>query len=161
MPINKKESLIYTTLMCIFMVYFMSVYNLMFQVGVSALAFQLAWTELPLALCVAFILEWFIVSGPAKGLAFRFLDHQSATWKKIGLISSLMIAGMVICMSLFGALMHPNPDHSVFVNWLSNIGKNVIVALPLQLFIAGPIVRRVFRALFPIGTVQEQPVLGE
>lgn len=39
MPINKKESLIYTTLMCIFMVYFMSVYNLMFQVGVSALAF--------------------------------------------------------------------------------------------------------------------------
>ncbi|EAC5359893.1 DUF2798 domain-containing protein, partial [Listeria monocytogenes] len=43
----------------------------------------------------------------------------------------------------------------------SNIGKNVIVALPLQLFIAGPIVRRVFRALFPIGTVQEQPALGE
>lgn len=82
MPINKKESLIYTTLMCIFMVYFMSVYNLMFQVGVSALAFQLAWNELPLALCVAFILDWFIVSGPAKGLAFRFLDHQSATWKK-------------------------------------------------------------------------------
>jgi len=36
MPINKKESLIYTTLMCIFMVYFMSVYNLMFQVGAAS-----------------------------------------------------------------------------------------------------------------------------
>ncbi len=130
------------------MVYFMSVYNLMFQVGVSALAFQLAWNELPLALCVAFILDWFIVSGPAKVWRFDFGPSISYL-KKIGLISSLMIAGMVICMSLFGALMHPNPDHSVFVNWLSNIGKNVIVALPLQLFIAGPIVRRVFRALFP------------
>ena len=58
--------------MCIFMVYFMSVYNLMFQVGVSALAFQLAWNELPLALCVAFILDWFIVSGPAKVWRFDF-----------------------------------------------------------------------------------------
>lgn len=42
MPINKKESLIYTTFMCFFMVYFMSVYNLMYEVGITAIAFQLA-----------------------------------------------------------------------------------------------------------------------
>ena len=35
MPINKKESLIYTTLMCIFMVYFMSVYNIGIPIGVE------------------------------------------------------------------------------------------------------------------------------
>ncbi|WP_430610568.1 DUF2798 domain-containing protein [Enterococcus sp. DIV0876] len=161
MPINKKESLIYTTLMCFFMVYFMSVYNLMFQVGVSLEAFQLAWNELPLALCIAFILDWFIVSGPAKGFAFKFLTPDSSTWKKIGLISSMMIAGMVFFMSLFGAIMHGNPAHNLLINWLINIGKNVIVALPLQLFVAGPIIRGIFRGLFPIGTVQEVQTIEE
>lgn len=108
MPINKKESLIYTTFMCFFMVYFMSVYNLMYEVGITAIAFQLAWNELPFAICIAFILDWFIVSGPAKAFAFRFIEKDTPAWKKIGLISSMMIAGMVFFMSLFGAVMHPN-----------------------------------------------------
>ena len=51
--------------------------------------------------------------------------------------------------------MHPNVNQGLLMTWLSNIGKNVVVALPLQLLIAGPIVRRLFRKLFPIGTVQE------
>jgi hypothetical protein len=155
MPINKKESLIYTTFMCFFMVYFMSVYNLMYEVGFTTKAFQLAWNELPLAICIAFILDWFIVSGPAKSFAFRFIGKDTPGWKKVVLISSMMIAGMVFFMSLFGAVMHPNPNHGVLFNWLANIGKNVIVALPLQLLIAGPIVRRFFRKLFPMGTVTE------
>lgn len=155
MPINKKESLIYTTFMCFFMVYFMSVYNLMYEVGITAIAFQLAWNELPFAICIAFILDWFIVSGPAKAFAFRFIEKDTPAWKKIGLISSMMIAGMVFFMSLFGAVMHPNVNQGLLMTWLSNIGKNVVVALPLQLLIAGPIVRRLFRKLFSIGTVQE------
>ena len=50
-------------------------------------------------------------------------------------------------MSLFGAVMHPNVNQGLLMTWLSNIGKNVVVALPLQLLIAGPIVRRLFRKI--------------
>lgn len=37
--------------------------------------------------------------------------------------------------------------------WLTNIPKNFIMALPFQLLIAGPLVRKIFRAAFPVGTV--------
>ena len=37
--------------------------------------------------------------------------------------------------------------------WLTNIPKNFIMALPFQLIVAGPLVRKVFRTAFPVGTV--------
>lgn len=155
MPINKKESLIYTIMMCLFMVYFMSVYNLSYQVGFGLTAFQLAWNELPLAIVVAFLIDWFVVSKPAKKLAFKIVDVSSAPWKKILCVSFFMICGMVLFMSLFGAIVHPNIEYGLFRNWGTNIAKNIIVALPLQIFIAGPIIRTIFRKIFPIGTIQE------
>ena len=39
------------------------------------------------------------------------------------------------------------------MNWLTNIPRNFIMALPLQLILAGPVVRRVFRSAFPEGKV--------
>lgn len=69
--------------MCFFMVYFMSVYNLMYEVGITAIAFQLAWNELPFAICIAFILDWFIVSGPAKAFAFRFIEKIPQLGKRL------------------------------------------------------------------------------
>jgi hypothetical protein len=41
----------------------------------------------------------------------------------------------------------------VLLIWLTNIPKNFIMALPFQLLIAGPVIRRVFRAAFPEGKV--------
>ena len=37
--------------------------------------------------------------------------------------------------------------------WLINIPKNFIMALPFQLIIAGPLVRRTFRDIFPAGKI--------
>ena len=67
-----------------------------------------------------------------------------------------MVVGMVIIMSLYGACegaFHTGDWGSVPVNWMINIPRNFIMALPLQLLIAGPVVRRVFRAVFPEGKV--------
>lgn len=155
MPINKKESLIYTTLMCLFMVYFMSIYNLSFQMGLSLNVFKIAWNELPAAIITAFILDCFIVSSPAKKLAFKFINAETKDWKKIVLISGFMISGMVFFMSLFGALLHPISGLNIIENWGQNILKNIIFAIPLQLLIAGPIVRKIFRLIFPIGVIND------
>jgi len=74
MPKHKRESLIYTVMMCFVMVLWMSVYNVtlhMGQFGVETL--KEAWLGFPVAYIFAMVFDWFVVSGPAKAFAFRFL----------------------------------------------------------------------------------------
>jgi len=56
-------------------------------------------------------------------------------------------------MSLYGSLMINGISANTISNWDINIGLNFIVALPLQVFIARPLIGTLFRALFPIGTI--------
>ncbi len=153
MPINKKESLIFTFFMCSFMVYVMTVYNIYRIDGYHEGFFSEVWLGFPLAFFVAFIADWFIVSPIAKGFAFRFIKDEDPTVKKVLIISGSMVSGMVIVMSLFGAIHGVGFTSQTLIVWLVNIPFNFIVALPLQLILAGPIVRLIFRQLFPIGTI--------
>ena len=74
MPTNKRESLIYTVLMCFVMVLWMSVYNVAMQYGhLSGEVVRDAWLGFPVAYVFAMCCDWFLVSGIAKGFAFRFL----------------------------------------------------------------------------------------
>ena len=90
-------------------------------------------------------------------MAFRFLvKPQDSTLKKVLYISCGMVVVMVILMSLYGSCegaFHTGNWGAVPMNWLVNIPRNFIMALPLQLLIAGPLVRRVFRAAVPEGKV--------
>lgn len=158
MPHNKRESLIYTVIMCAFMVLWMSIYNVSLQYGGFSLEAVIAgWIGFPIAYVFAMCCDWFVVSKLAKSIAFRYLvKPEDGTLKKILCISGGMVVGMVIIMSLYGACegaFHTGNWSAVPVNWLLNIPRNFIMALPVQFFIAGPLVRRLFRAAFPVGKV--------
>ena len=158
MPRNKRESLIYTVMMCFTMVLWMSFYNVAIQMGgVHTAVFSEGWLGFPLACICAMCLDWFLVSRLAKGFAFRFLvTPESSDTKKVLAISCSMVVPMVIIMSMYGALegcVKSGNFNLLLIIWLTNIPKNFIMALPFQLLVAGPLVRRVFRGAFPEGTV--------
>ena len=158
MPQNKRESLIFTVMMCFFMVFFMSIYNVACHHGALNLEIvKDAWIGFPIAYCFAMCCDWFLVSGLAKGFAFRFLvKPESEPFKKAIAVSCCMVVPMVIIMSLYGALEGcvKSGDFSPLpIIWLTNIPKNFVMALPFQLIVAGPLVRKVFRGAFPEGTV--------
>ena len=120
------------------MVLWMSMYNVTLHMGhLSWETIREGWIGFPFAFVYAFLFDWFIVSGPAKGIAFRyFVSPESSTLRKVITISCCMVVPMVFVMS-----------------------KNIIMALPFQLIVAGPLVRRVFRTAFPEGTVLQEPVM--
>lgn len=63
---------------------------------------------------------------------------------------------MVIIMSFYGgveACVRSGAWSALLIIWLTNIPKNFIMALPFQLIVAGPLVRKVFRTAFPVGTI--------
>lgn len=149
MPTNKKESLVFTIFMCAFMVFWMSVYNVSLHMGFSMDAIKQAWIGFPIAYLFAILCDWIIVSKVAKGLAFKVVSYDSKPISKIIAISSFMVCGMVILMSLYGAVEQVGFSSVTLIAWLTNIPRNFIVALPLQLIIAGPFIRSVFNILFP------------
>lgn len=160
MPQNKRESLIYTVLMCFVMVLWMSIYNAALQYG--KLDFEVlaaAWIGFPIAYVFAMCCDWFFVSKLAKGFAFGFLvKPEDSVVKKVVCVSSCMVVPMVLIMSLYGAVegaVHTGGWNGILSAWLFNIPRNFVMALPLQLLIAGPLVRKVFRGLFPVGKVLE------
>ena len=147
MPTNKKESLIFTIFMCAFMVFWMSVYNVSLHVGFTMTSIKQAWLGFPLAYLFAILCDWFIVSKIAKFFAFKIVSYQSKDIFKILTISFFMVCGMVLLMSLYGALEQNGLGHNLLQVYLMNVVRNFVVALPLQFVIAGPFIRRVFGIL--------------
>ena len=152
MPTTKRESLIFTLIMCFFMVLTMSIYNIWLQTwewGWSTL--WKALLGLPIGYVVAFILDWFLVAKIAKGVAFKYIlkpeDHQL---KVIFVVSLCMVVPMVILMSGYGSIQTSIQTWNwsqFFDFWMKSIPMNFILALPYQILISGPIVRTLFQRI--------------
>lgn len=158
MPVNKRESLIYTVMMCFMMVLCMSIYNVALHIGELHIGvIKEAWIGFPIAYIVAMCFDWFLISKLAKGFAFSFLvKPHSKDLQKVIAVSCCMVIPMVIVMSLYGGVescVKTGEWSSLGMIWLGNIPMNFIMALPLQLLIAGPVIRKVFRTVFPEGTI--------
>lgn len=158
MPQNKRESMIYTVMMCFTMVLWMSIYNVaLHEGGLHGQTIVNAWIGFPIAFVFAMLADWFVVSGLAKGIAFRFfVGKDSPAIQKILAVSCCMVVPMVVIMSFYGGLetcVRTGSWNQLFFIWITNIPKNFIMALPFQLLVAGPVVRKVFRAAFPEGKV--------
>ena len=73
MPQNKRESLIYTVLMCFCMVLWMSMYNVTLHMGGFSLeVLKEGWLGFPIAYVFAMCCDWFLVSG----LVFRNVEMR-------------------------------------------------------------------------------------
>lgn len=155
MPQNKRESIIYSLIVCFMMVFFMSIYNVTLHHGKLSLeVIQQAWLGLPIGFIFALFFDLSIVSKVAKGFVFKYLvKPEDSAMKKMICISSSMVICMVIIMSFYGALeacISMYSFNKIAFIWLSNIPKNFVMALPLQLIIVGPVARKVFRKIFPL-----------
>lgn len=144
MPTNKKEGIIFTTLMCFLMVLGMSAYNLLIHQSFSVSALLIGLVP---GFVVAFILDVFVVGVYAKKLAFKLPINREKKWQAILAISSLMVLGMVTCMSLFGVMMEIGVTDQLFSNYLMAWKMNIIAALPLQLLFVGPFSRMVLQKI--------------
>ncbi|MGX7419720.1 DUF2798 domain-containing protein [Carnobacterium gallinarum] len=148
MPRTRKESFIFTMIMCFGMVSVMSVYNLWINGGLA----EFKWSEFligsGIAYVIAFCLDIFVVATFAKKIAFKLPINKEKPIQIILAISSCMVIGMVFGMSLFGVIKEVGLTNDFFKIYSFALLKNLIVALPLQLFIMGPIVRKIFMKIY-------------
>ena len=144
MPTNKKEGIIFTTMMCFLMVLGMSIYNLWLH---NALHVSNLFIGLISGFIVAFILDVFIVGVVAKKIAFKLPINKQNKMQMILTISCLMVLGMVTCMSLFGIVIEQGIPEQFLSTYFTAWKMNAIMALPLQLLFVGPVSRAVLATI--------------
>lgn len=151
MPKTKFQNVVFTLLMALVMVYAMICYNISLNIGgMTNQVFGMALHELVIMWPVAFVLEFFVVERLSHKLAFRFVTpgEDKPLFVLLG-ISSMIVCLMCPMMSLVATILFKNAGGQVVAVWLQTIVLNFPMALCWQIFFAGPLVRLIFRQMFP------------
>ena len=151
MPKNKFQEVIFTIIMVFVMVYAMICYNIVLNTGtMTNETFLLAFHELTFMGPIAFILDFFIVSKLAFACASRMVDFRNChPFSMILAISVASIALMCPLMSFAATLLFKNAGSQFIAVWIETTAMNFPAAFFLQLIYVGPLVRFIFRHIFP------------
>lgn len=146
MPSNKREGIYFGLMMVFCMASIMWFYNLYMEGLLGTISAKGAVLQFIITFIVAFVVESLI--GPLMlGVASKLPIDKSKKAYVIIANSTFMVIGMVLCMSMFGLIMtvlNHGIEGSLLQHYLLLIGRNFVVAFPLQLLIAGPLVRWAF-----------------
>ena len=149
---TKLQKFIFTLMMCFFMVLGMTTYNIILNEGFHSNLLNNLLKDFWLGFIVALLLDIFIVGKLAKPLAFKIVKPTKETKqiKIILAISSCMVVGIVLFMSIFGAIVSSGFTIDALKLYPLCVLRTFIMALPLNLLIVSPIVRFIFNKMFPV-----------
>lgn len=151
MPKTKFQNFIFTLMTVVLMSYFMIVYSIAInsEAGLINSTFLIALKEFPLEFIIVFVLAYFIASPIAKKLAFRIVNPKiDNNMFVIFSMQTFTVCVMVGLMSIYALFAQNLVNINIICNWITLVCKNFIMALPLQIFIVGPIVRNIFQLIF-------------
>ena len=146
MPKTKFESVIFTAVTAWIMVYIMTLYNTVLASGsFTNTTFLIALKGMWIEFVVIFLCAFFISSRVAKLFAFRVVKPTDRQIAIIFAIQTFTVVSQVALASILGVWHGYGFTGQFIPNYLENYCRNFIMALPVQLFIAGPIARGLFR----------------
>jgi hypothetical protein len=149
MPKTKFEELIFTLLTSGLMIFLMGVYNVALNTGgLQYSTFIYALHSFPLEWGIGFLCAFFIAGKISKHFAFQIIQPTDRIIFKILTIQTFTVCTMVPLMSLLGTIEASGITKNTLVLWLQTIILNFIIAYPLQIFVVGPLCRKIFRTLF-------------
>lgn len=146
MPKTKFESVIFTAVTAWIMVYIMTLYNTVLASGsFTNTTFLIALKGMWIEFVVIFLCAFFISSRVAKFFAFRVIRPTDRQIAIIFAIQIFTVVSQVALASILGVWHGYGFTGQFIPNYLETYCRNFIMALPVQLFIAGPIARGLFR----------------
>lgn len=150
MPKTKFQEFIFTIIMVFVMVYTMICYNIALNTGgMSNEVFLSAFNELWIMGPIAFLLDFFLFGSLSKKLAFKVVTPgEDKPIMVILAISSMTVCLMCPAMSLAATILFKNAGAQIVSVWLQTTIVNFPMAFFFQIFIAGPLVRKVFGLIF-------------
>lgn len=149
---TKFQSVVFTAITAWIMVYIMTLYNKVLATGnFTNATFLIALKGMWIEFIIIFLCAFFISSHVAKYFAFRVVRPGDRPIAIIFAIQIFTVVSQVALASILGVYHGYGFTCQFIPNYLVTYGKNFIMALPVQLFIAGPIARWIFQSIFESG----------
>lgn len=143
------ESVVFTAITAWIMVYIMTLYNTVLAMGSFTNAtFLIALRGMWIEYIIIFLCAFFISSRAAKYFAFRVVKPGDRPIAIIFAIQTFTVVSQVALASILGVYHGYGFTDQFIPDYLMTYCRNFIMALPVQLFIAGPIARWIFRSVF-------------
>lgn len=149
MPKTTGQSIFFTAVTAWIMVYIMTLYNTVLATGEFVnTTFLITLKGMWIEYIIIFILAFFVSGYLAKLIAFRVVQPGDRPIAIIFAIQTFTVVAQVAFASIIG-VYHGYGFTSQFIpNYFITYCRNFIMALPVQLFIAGPLARLIFRSIF-------------
>lgn len=149
MPKTRVESIFFTAITAWMMVYVMTLYNTVLTMNCFTnhtflIALKGMWNEF----VIIFLLAYFVSGNIAKYFAFRIMQPGDRPIFIILAIQIFTVFAQVAFASIIGVYHGFGFTSNFIPDYLMTYCKNFIMALPIQLFLVGPLARWIFRSLF-------------
>ncbi len=158
MPKTAFEKFIFSLMMALAMTSGMRLYNL-FLTG-DGMTFQsvLAVARmLPLMCAIAMCFQSFLAGPLARKVAFGIVDpRKDAPWRVTICLACCMACCMSPLMSAVATFFFRSAEGAFLPVWGKTVARNMPFALLLQIVVAGPLVRWIFRRMFRRVDVSEE-----
>lgn len=149
MPKTRFQEIIFTLLTAVMMVYIMTLYNTVlamkdFTNNTFLIALKEMWTEFfIITLCA-----YFISTNAAKHFAFRIVKEDDRPIFIIFAIQIFTVVFQVALASIIGTIKGYGITTQFLPDYLMTYCRNFPMALLIQLFLVGPLARKIFRSIF-------------
>ncbi len=146
---TRGEAIFFTAITAWMMVYCMTLYNTVLATGsFTNQSFLIALKGMWVEYIIIFFLAYFVSSHIAKFFAFRVVQPGDRPIFIIFSIQIFTVVAQVAFASIIG-LYHGYGFTANFIpDYIMTYCRNFVMALPLQLFIVGPLARLIFRSIF-------------
>ncbi len=146
---NTFENFIFSVMICFLMVLGMTFYHTyLHSAGQVDVLGMLVSIKFLVILLVAFAIDWFLVAPIVKSIVAKLTNESTSFIKKVIMISGLMVLFMCALMSMIATLVQ-GYQGSLLAAYGKMFVLNIVVALPLQFVVVGPISRAAFFKIFP------------
>lgn len=149
MPETKFEYVVFTAVTAFIMVYIMTLYNTAlashsFVNFTFLVALKTMWLEfIVIGLCA-----FFISSPLAKHFAFKVVQKTDRPIFIIFAIQIFTVVFQVGLASIIGVWHGYGFTKNFIPDYMTTYCRNFLMAMPVQLFLAGPLARKIFRSIF-------------
>jgi len=151
MPKTKFQSVVFTLMMVFCMVYLMTVYTVSIKMGgLSYSVFGIAIKEMWLEYVIVFVLIFFAITK----IALKLTEHILPSKETLPSIASILatqsftVCCIVPTITLIATFLHNGFTADWFIEWITSAVQCFPMALCLQVFFIGPLVRNIFRKIF-------------